>query len=98
MFVSHCQTAGQNYIKVLVANKSVENVAELKKHRCESNKSELMSSRQNSGNACYYSESFVLPSAIQKHEDENKNKIILPMFCVGVKLGLKLWEEEMEDV
>jgi hypothetical protein len=20
------------------------------------------------------------------------------MFCVGVKLGLKLWEEEMEDV
>jgi hypothetical protein len=93
MLMSRSQKTGQNY-SIKMANRSFENVAKFKylgKTLTDQNyMHEEIKSRLNSGNACYHSVQSLLSPRLLSGNLEVKiyKTIILPVFCMGVKLGL----------
>jgi hypothetical protein len=93
MLVSRCQKAGKRQ-SIKIGNRSFESVAKFKYlgttltyQNCIH---EQIKSRLNSGNACYHSVQSLLSSRLLSRTVKVKiyKTIILPLFCIGVKLGL----------
>jgi hypothetical protein len=93
MLVSLCKKAGKKH-SINIANKSFEDIMKFKyletiltDQNCIN---EEINSRLNSGNACYHSVQSILSSRLPPRNVQVKmyKTIILPVGCMGVKLGL----------
>jgi hypothetical protein len=93
LLLSHCQNSLQNR-DVTIANRSIENVAQLKcLETMVTNQNwiqEKIKSRLNSGNACYLSVQNLLSSLLQSKNIKIRmyKTVILPVVLYGCKLGL----------
>jgi hypothetical protein len=93
MLMSCSQKTGQKH-SIKIANGSFEDVAKFKYIGTtltdQNHMHEEINSRLNSGNACYHSVQCLLSSRLLSRNLKVKiyKTIILPVFCVGVKLGL----------
>jgi hypothetical protein len=93
MLLSGHQNVGQNR-DIKIAHRSFENVSQFKylgtTVRNQNLIQEEIKRRLNSGNACYHSVQSLLSSRLlsEKLKIRIYKTIILPVFCMGVKLGL----------
>jgi hypothetical protein len=93
MLMSRSQKTGQKY-SINIENRSFEYVAKFRYFGTtltdQNHMHEVIKSRLNSGNACYHSVRSLLPSRLLSRNLKVKmyTTIILPVFCMGVKLGL----------
>jgi hypothetical protein len=94
MLMSRSQKIGQKH-SIKIANRSFEDVAKFKYLGTtltdQNYMHEEIKSRLNSGNACYHSVQSLLSSRLLSRNVRVKiyETIILPVVCMGVKLGLK---------
>jgi hypothetical protein len=93
MLVSRCQKAGQRQ-RMKIRNWSFENVAKFKYLETTLTDQnciyEEIKRRLNPGNSCYHSVQSLLSSRLLSRNVKVKiyKAIILPVVCMGVKLGL----------
>jgi hypothetical protein len=91
--MSCCQKIGQKH-GIKIANRPFEDVAKFRyletTPRGQNCMHEEIKSTLNSGNACYHSVQSLLSSRLLSRNLEVKiyKNMILPVFCMGVKLGL----------
>jgi hypothetical protein len=93
MLMSHSHKTGQKQ-SIKTANRSFEDVAKFKylgtTQPDQNSMHEEIKSRLSSENACYHSVQSLLSSCLLSRNVKVKiyKTIILPMFCMGVRLGL----------
>jgi hypothetical protein len=93
MLLSRHQNAGQNH-DTKIGNRRFENVAQFRYLGTATTNTNLIKEkikrRLNSGNACYYSVQNLSPSRLlfKNIKIRIHKTIILPVVCMGVKLGL----------